>query len=146
MGDFDFVPQVMEKAGVKLHIQTIAIRPGKPTVFGSTEKTFVFCLPGNPVSSFVVFELLARPFIRATYGVKNQPAPIRAVMGADYHTRATDRLAWVPVSIDENQTVFPVEYHGSAHIYALCHAQGLIRIEPGTSVLRKGETIYVRPL
>ena len=61
MGDFDFVPSVLEKAGVKLLFSRINIQPGKPTTFGLHEKALVFGLPGNPVSSFIQFELLVRP-------------------------------------------------------------------------------------
>ena len=65
MGDFDFVPAVLEKAGVKLLFTRVAVQPGKPTTFGIHENAAVFGLPGNPVSSFMMFEMLVRPFISA---------------------------------------------------------------------------------
>ena len=58
MGDFDFVPSVLEKAGVKILIRQVNVQPGKPTTFGIHPNAVVFGLPGNPVSSFIQFEIL----------------------------------------------------------------------------------------
>jgi len=145
MGDFDFVPKVMEKAGVTLLIQTIAMKPGKPTVFGRKDNTFVFCLPGNPVSSFAVFELFAESFIKAMSGYKADRKLLKLKLKETFTLKASDRLTWIPVEIDENEDVIPVSFHGSAHIYALCFAQGLMPIEAGISQINKGEIVHVRP-
>jgi molybdopterin molybdotransferase len=64
MGDFDFVPGVLERAGVRLLFTRVAVQPGKPTTFGIHEKAKVFGLPGNPVSSFMMFEMIVRPYMR----------------------------------------------------------------------------------
>jgi len=146
MGDFDFVPNVMAKAGVQLLIQTIAMKPGKPTVFGRKDNTFVFCLPGNPVSSFAVFELLAKSFIKAMSGDNSGDKILKLKLKETYSQRVSDRLTWVPVRIDENNEVIPVSFHGSAHIYALCSAQGIMRIESVTTQINKGEIVYVRQI
>jgi molybdopterin molybdotransferase len=58
MGDFDFVPAVMAKAGVNILFSRVAVQPGKPTTFGTKGEKVVFGLPGNPVSSFIQFEML----------------------------------------------------------------------------------------
>ena len=63
MGDFDFIPGVMERAGVKILFSRINVQPGKPTTFGIHPDAIVFGLPGNPVSSFTQFEMLVRPLI-----------------------------------------------------------------------------------
>ncbi|MCK5170150.1 MAG: molybdopterin molybdotransferase MoeA, partial [Bacteroidales bacterium] len=63
MGTFDFVPKVLEQAGVKILFDSIAVKPGKPTTFGMADNKFCFGLPGNPVSSFVQFDLLVKPLI-----------------------------------------------------------------------------------
>ena len=49
MGDFDFVPSVLKRAGVKLLFDQVNVQPGKPTTFGVHPKSVVFGLPGNPV-------------------------------------------------------------------------------------------------
>jgi len=52
MGDFDFVPDVLQRAGVRILFTRVLSNPGKPTTFGIHNKTIVFGLPGNPVSTF----------------------------------------------------------------------------------------------
>ncbi len=54
-GDFDFVPKILRENNIRLVFEKVAIKPGKPTVFGIAEDGFVFGLPGNPVSGFVLF-------------------------------------------------------------------------------------------
>ena len=63
VGDFDLVPAALRQNQVRLLFEKIAVKPGKPTVFGVSERGYCFGLPGNPVSTFVVFELLVKPFL-----------------------------------------------------------------------------------
>ncbi|HMA65537.1 MAG TPA: molybdopterin molybdotransferase MoeA, partial [Chitinispirillaceae bacterium] len=72
-GDFDCVPSALKECGYELLIQSVAVKPGKPTVFGRKGNKFVFGLPGNPVSNFVLFELFVRPFICALMGNVYKP-------------------------------------------------------------------------
>ena len=58
MGDFDLVPGVLKQNNIELLFEKIALKPGKPTVFGKSEDLYCFGIPGNPVSTFAVFELL----------------------------------------------------------------------------------------
>ena len=71
-GKFDLVPEVLAELGVEEVFHKIALRPGKPLWFGVKDfgdrRTLVFGLPGNPVSSFVCFELFVRPAIAALAG------------------------------------------------------------------------------
>lgn len=146
MGDYDYVPEVLQEIGVKLHIQKIAIKPGKPTVFGSKGNAFVFGLPGNPVSSFVIFELFTKAFLYKLMGHTYKPLEMTLPMKEDFKVKNSHRLSWVPVSITDTNEVLPVSYHGSAHIYALCFAQGIMPVKPGTSLILKGEPVNVRQI
>ena len=146
MGDFDFVPAVMEKAGIRVHFRKVAVQPGKPTVFGQTPGGgFVFGLPGNPVSSFVIFEMMVKPFLLRMMRYQEPPAVMILPMGADFLRRSGDRKAMLPVRIRDGQA-WPVEYHGSAHVNAYTAANGILIMEPGVLAIRKGETAYVRPI
>ncbi len=80
MGDFDFIPGVMEDAGVKILFSRINVQPGKPTTFGVHPDSIVFGLPGNPVSSFIQFELLVRPLLCKMMGYDLNPVTIRLPM------------------------------------------------------------------
>jgi len=124
VGDYDYVPSILKELGAKLHFEKIAIKPGKPTVFGTREKTFVFGVPGNPVSTFVIFELFLAQEIRR---------------------KRTERAAYYPVVYKEGQ-VYPLPYHGSAHIHALTRANGLICLARGQQKIAAGSTVDVRQI
>lgn len=144
MGDFDIVPDVLKKAGVDIKFQHIAIQPGKPTLFGTYGNKPVFGLPGNPVSSYLQFELLVRPLLYMMLGIKRLPSNIQCKLAADYSRRRSERLSLVPVRI-ENLEAVPVEYHGSAHINSLNDADGVMFVPIGITSIKKGSLIDVRP-
>jgi molybdopterin molybdotransferase len=146
MGDFDFVPAVLEKAGVELLFRRIAVQPGKPTTFGKYPDGLVFGLPGNPVSSFIQFEMLVRPLIYKMMGHDWNPLVVALPMKERYTRKYSERMAIVPVRITKENNVVPVEYHGSAHITALYEADGVISIPAGKTVIEKGEIIGVRQI
>jgi molybdenum cofactor synthesis domain-containing protein len=73
MGDFDYVKVVLDRIGDMRWMQ-IAIKPAKPFAFGLVDGVPIFGLPGNPVSSMVSFELLAKPALRAMAG-RRDPGP-----------------------------------------------------------------------
>jgi molybdopterin molybdotransferase len=144
MGDFDFIPGVMESAGVEILFSRINVQPGKPTTFGVHPESIVFGLPGNPVSSFTQFELLVRPLICKMMGYNLNPPTIQLPMEVSFTRRLADRRAFIPVSFTGNGTVSPVEYHGSAHISSLSLADGLISLDAGKKSIEKGEIVSVR--
>ena len=143
VGDFDFVPEVLKNAGFDILFKSIAIQPGKPTVFGKKKDRFLFGLPGNPVSSFVLFEILVKPFIMRLMGCLTESPLVILPMGVDYRRIQSLRKSLIPVRIVDGQ-LFPIEYHGSAHINAYTAANGIIAIEPGETLLKKGESVRVR--
>jgi molybdopterin molybdotransferase len=144
MGDFDFIPSVLEKAGVEILFSRVRVQPGKPTTFGVHPDSLVFGLPGNPVSSFVQFELMVRPLIYRMMGYDYRPLTISLAMEMSFSRRSADRLGWIPVKITKEGLVSPVEYHGSAHISSLVNADGFIGMEIGKHKLEKGEVVSVR--
>jgi len=147
MGDYDYVPEIMEKLGVTIHFSSVAVQPGKPTTFGTLDNKLVFGLPGNPVSAFIQFELLVKPAIRKLMGCKQlNPTAIRLPLAEDYRRNRAERMALVPVKIIAGSAVLPVEFHGSAHIFALGNADGIIAVPIGTTKIDKGEIVDVRPL
>jgi len=146
MGDFDFVPSVLERAGVKILFSRVAVQPGKPTTFGLHPEAAVFGLPGNPVSSFLQFELLVRPLVYKMMGHDWKPLEFKMPMREKFERRYADRLAFIPVRITGGGAVTPVEYHGSAHISALSGADGIIAVPVGKNILERGEIVSVRPI
>jgi molybdopterin molybdotransferase len=146
MGDFDFIPSVLEKAGVKILFSRVNVQPGKPTTFGVHSDCLAFGLPGNPVSSFIQFELLVRPLIYKMMGYDWKPVNTDLPMQEAYKRRSSDRMGLIPVLITAERTVLPVEYHGSAHINSMSVADGIITIPCGYNEITKGEIVSVRQI
>ncbi|NVN95374.1 MAG: molybdopterin molybdotransferase MoeA [Bacteroidetes bacterium] len=145
MGDFDYVPEIMQEIGIKILFKSIAVQPGRPTVFGIKDDKYIFGLPGNPVSSFVQFEMLVKPLIKKLIGYQGEIVEIALPLGSDIYRKKTERKSFLPVSI-RNGEVFPIDYHGSAHIHSYVFADGIIAIEKGVLSLKKGEKVNVRQL
>lgn len=144
MGDYDFVPEALTGNGFEILFDSVAIKPGKPTTFAKNKNKVVFGLPGNPVSSFVIFELFVKPYIYRCMGNTYHPLNIVLPMGVEYSRKGAERKSWVPIFINDNGDVMPVEYHGSGHIHSITFADGMIAIERGMFTINKGEMVRVR--
>ena len=144
MGDFDFVPGILRQNNIDLLFEKIAVKPGKPTVFGVSKKKYCFGLPGNPVSTFVLFEILVKPFLYKLMGHDYEPLNIQMPLEVSLVSKKAKRQRWLPVAITDKGMARPVEYHGSAHINALCDANGLVCIDIGVSKIEKGTPIAIR--
>jgi molybdopterin molybdotransferase len=145
MGTFDFVPKILEQTGIEILFRTVAIQPGKPTIFGIKGNKRIFGLPGNPVSCFTIFEILVKPLLWKMMGVEQPVRNLHLPLGMDYQRKRTDRMQWLPVQIRDGK-VFPLEYHGSAHIFSLATADAIAVIPLGITKLDKGDQIDVRPV
>ncbi len=143
MGDFDYVPQILKENGIELLIQSIAIKPGKPTVFGTGNGKYVFGLPGNPVSTFILFEVFVRGFINRFMGYDYQPFSVKGIMRQGIKRRDTSRFEYRPV-IYRNGEIFSAQYHGSAHLDVFSQANALLCLGIGCNEIKEGEEISVR--
>ena len=146
MGEFDYVHKVLTEEGIEVFFHKVAIKPGKPLLVGTKDDRMVFGLPGNPVSSFLTFELFAKPAILKWSGKKPQPL-LRTVAVLESAVRhKPGRLFFKParvVSTLAGLSAMPVETRGSADIVAFARANALM-ILPATGVeLEKGATVSV---
>ena len=144
MGDFDFIPEVIMKLGATIRFKTLAVQPGKPTLFATLNRKRIFGLPGNPVSSYNIFVLLVAPLVRQMMGGKSSNLPAKLPLGIDYQRNKSGRMSWIPVKVSGTGALYPVEYHGSAHIYALIHADAIAGIPAGVYELKAGDYLDVR--
>ncbi len=145
MGDFDYVPGILNDLGFTLHFEKVAIKPGKPTVFATRKQDVVFGIPGNPVSTFVVFEIFIKPFLYRMMGHDYKPEFIQVVLKTDIRRKRTTRTSFMPVRYAGGQAE-PLPYHGSAHFHSLSKANGLICIPRGVTEILGGSRIDVRPI
>lgn len=138
MGDFDHVKSVLARIGEMRWMQ-IAIKPAKPFAFGIVADVPVFGLPGNPVSSIVSFELLARPALRHASGRSDlHRRRVRAVLGTDLRRRSDGKTHFVRVRVDQDDDLgfraWPSGGQGSHQMTALAGADGLAVLANGEGV------------
>jgi len=146
MGDFDFVPEILKKNNVLIHFEKLNVKPGRPTVFGTTGSKYIFGLPGNPVSGFIMFEMLVKPLIFEMMGHRYMPSNIYLPLARDYHRKKTDRLTFELVKFTSDGQLDFAEYHGSAHVHSICNADGIFIMQAGITEIKKGEFLHVRQI
>lgn len=145
-GKLDLVPDVLRESGVEAKFHKVAMKPGKPLFFGVCGRTLVFGLPGNPVSSFVCFELFVRPAFALLRG-KTEPEPcfIQAALSEDFPFR-TDRPTYHPARLTMSErgwSVKMVPWFGSPDLLALTHANALAVLPIGDHRHKTGESLSV---
>src|SRR5205085_131239 len=87
VGPHDHVKPALAELGAEEVFWGLALRPGKPTWFGTVANTLVFGLPGNPVSAMVTFHLFVRPALAALVGLDPHARRVAAVIDSDYAKR-----------------------------------------------------------
>jgi len=138
MGDIDLVKVVLDRIGDMRWMQ-IAIRPAKPFAFGLVDGTPVLGLPGNPVSSMVSFELLARPALRRMAGHARVLRPeVPAVAAEAFHRRPDGKTHFVRVTAErDGDGVLQVRSaggQGSHQLTAMAKAHALLPLADGDGV------------
>lgn len=146
VGDYDFVPLVLQELEFEILITSIATKPGKHTLFARKEGKYVLGFPGNPVSSFVQLETVGRELLCSLMGNQPKSLKFKCVILDDYHRKAADRLEFLPVQITETGKVKLLPYNGSAHIHALSKANAIMEIPIGVKQIEQGDLVNVRPL
>ena len=144
VGVHDLVRRVEAELGVAEVFWRVAVKPGKPVVFGVRERTLVFGLPGNPVSSLVGFELFVRPALLALQGAA-EPLPrlaratlarsVRRTSGRDELLRARLR------EVDGELVADPLAGQESHMIARAAQAEALVYIERGDGEVPAGASV-----
>lgn len=146
VGDFDFIPELLKEFEFNIFWDRTGIKPGNPMTYSQKGNKYVIGLSGNPVSSWAQFEFIAKPVIYKLLGANYKTIRIKALMNFTYRRKNADRLAVVPVIINDEGTVDQIAFHGSAHINALVQANALLEVPLHITDLEKGTNAYVRPL
>jgi molybdopterin molybdotransferase len=132
VGDRDFVKAALRQLGVEIALWRVAIKPGKPFVFGRSDRCAVFGLPGNPVSTFVTFLKLVRPALRKMagasekhFGLRQVPAKLGCALEND-----GDRPHYFRGRLE--QGFFSMSGRQESHaLFGLSRANALLRVDPG---------------
>jgi len=142
VGEMDFVKTAFEQLGGELQFWKVAIRPGKPFVFGRCRGKFLFGLPGNPVSAFVTFLLLVRPALLRWQGGAEVALPAYPGVLAEPLANPGERRHYMRVRVDHTGKVFSAGAQASHALRSLAAANGLVAVSPQT-MLAAGTTVPV---
>jgi molybdopterin molybdotransferase len=138
VGKYDYTKAALAEIGAKIYFDQIALKPGKPTVFAKLGDTFIFGLPGNPVSAAVTFQVFVRQLIMRMQGAAH-PALIQgfAVLGA-IAKGTKDRETYLPSMLDTDRTgrliATPVRWLGSSDFVGFGRSEALIVVPPATTL------------
>ncbi|KOU31539.1 molybdopterin biosynthesis protein MoeA [Streptomyces sp. WM6372] len=156
VGAYDVVKEALSSVGStdegadggRMDFRKLAMQPGKPQGFGTIgpDHTPLLALPGNPVSSYVSFELFVRPAIRALMGLADVSRPsVRAALKADKALGSpAGRRQFLRGTYDaESGTVSPVGGSGSHLIAALAHADSLMVVPEDVTSVEPGAELEV---
>jgi molybdopterin molybdotransferase len=142
VGETDFVKSAFEKLGGQLQFWKVAIRPGKPFVFGRVREKFLFGVPGNPVSAFITFLLLVRPALLRWQGATNLNPHAGAGVLAEPLSNPATRRHFIRVTVDAAGRVSSAGAQGSHVLASLAAANGLLDLPPN-STLPAGTVVQV---
>ena len=139
VGEHDLVESTLGELGAKIDIWRVAIKPGKPFLFGHLDTCFVFGLPGNPVSAFVTFLQFVRPAILQMMGASGLDLPKMPAQLAVDLTNESERAHYVRGKF-ENGNFAPIGRQESHALFGLSQSNALLRVEVGQS-LKAGEMV-----
>jgi molybdopterin molybdotransferase len=162
VGEHDHVRPVLEELGAEEVFWGVALRPGKPTWFGTgpeqtrPERTrsgasgrpLIFGLPGNPVSAMVTFQLFARPAIRALLGASDPVEAATAILDEDY-PKQPGRAHLVRCRLelrDDGWHARPTGAQGSHVLTSMLGADALALIPTAAETVRAGERVAIEML
>lgn len=150
VGDHDLVKPAMERLGLALRVETIAIRPGKPTWFGTlSDGQRVLGLPGNPASALVCAELFLRPLLAVLTGADPAPALIAAHLAGPLPANGP-REHWMraALSIDPEGRAIVAAFadQDSSLVGVFSRADALVRRRVNASAASADDIVDVLPL
>jgi len=142
VGEHDVVQSTLRDLGAKIDIWRVAIKPGKPFLFGQLGSCFVFGLPGNPVSAFVTFLQFVRPAILKIMGASDLELPkIPAKLTVDL-ANDSDRAHYLRGKLEDGNFA-PIGRQESHALFGLSQSNALLRVETGESI-KAGATVHVQ--
>jgi molybdopterin molybdotransferase len=142
VGEHDLVKETLRDLGAKIDIWRVAIKPGKPFLFGNIDKCSVFGLPGNPVSAFVTFLQFVRPAILKMMAATNFDLPrVPSKLSVDL-TNDGDRPHYIRGKVEQGNFI-AIGRQESHALFGLSQSNALLRLDLGQS-LKAGEIVEVQ--
>jgi molybdopterin molybdotransferase len=141
-GKFDYIPKALKEAGIQSFFHKVYQRPGKPFFFGSNEKTRVFALPGNPVSTLLCVVRYLIPWLKESLGLTHTSQPkVKLLKSIVFNAPLT---FFVPVKLTTNPEIpileaYPLPGNGSGDFANLLDADGFIELPENENEFQAGD-------
>ncbi len=149
VGDHDLVKRVLGEAGLEIDFWKIALRPGKPLIFGRMDGALMLGLPGNPVSAMVCGLLFLVPMIRSMLGVRPAELPReKAILGCDLPANG-ERRDFMRATVFRGQGLplaTPFRKQDSSMISLFANAGALVIRLPHAPAAHDGDVVEILPL
>jgi molybdopterin molybdotransferase len=144
VGKYDIVERVLADLGAQFFFDRVKIQPGQPVVFGHARARFFFGLPGNPGSTMVTFETLARAAVELLSGETAPMFPLmRARLARDFQQHP-GLTRFLPARLSPNGSeIAPELSQGSGDVAALARANAFLVTDPDRETWRAGDDIRV---
>jgi molybdopterin molybdotransferase len=149
VGDHDLVRAAAQALGLSYRVESVAVRPGKPTFFGVLgDGRRLLGLPGNPASAFVCAEMFLRPILAAYQGASPEPVTLPAKLAEPLAANGP-REHWMRAKLSYaggEVTIRPYRDQDSSLVSVFAAADALLRRPPGAPALSAGEVVEALPL
>jgi molybdopterin molybdotransferase len=127
VGERDLVKSTLKKLGGEIELWRVAVRPGKPFLFGRLKDAWIFGLPGNPVSAYVTFALFVRPALLAMQGWRGASMTTTKAVVSKSVTNQGERPHYLRGRLEAGRFT-PFDHQESHALFALSRANALLRI------------------
>lgn len=149
VGDHDIVQDILKQHGIEIDFWRIAMRPGKPLMFGQRGSMRVLGLPGNPVSAMICTQIFIKPVIDAYLGLASAQIPFRVSLGCDLPANDL-RLEFMRATISTPEIGVPIatpfQKQDSSLLSRLAKADCLLIRPPHAPAAQKGDKAMALPL
>ncbi|EAW34231.1 gephyrin-like molybdotransferase Glp [Lyngbya sp. PCC 8106] len=149
VGDYDYIEQIITELDGKIHIQSVAMQPGKPLTVAKFPDCVYFGLPGNPVSALVACWRFIQPALRKLSGLKSeycQPVFINARSLSHLQSKGKrETYLWGKLSVNNGEYEFKLAggTHNSANLVNLAQTTGLAVLPVNCTQVEAGEVVKV---
>ena len=135
VGKYDFTKASLLELGAEIFFDKVALKPGKPTVFAKLGNTFIFGLPGNPVSAAVTFHLFVRLILMQMQNASNCDLRKGFAVAGERAKGTKDRDTYLPSKLETDKSgrliAIPLKWHGSSDFIGFASAEALIIVPKG---------------
>jgi molybdenum cofactor synthesis domain-containing protein len=148
MGVYDFTKLALKEIGAEIFFERVALKPGKPTVFGKLAGgALMFGLPGNPVSVAVTFNLFTRTALLKMQGSTQPALNERSARLAKTVKGANERESYLPATLSSDDEghllVQPLKWGGSSDFVGFARATALINVPAGVKHIEANEVVRI---